>query len=61
MESTKYPARLVIQDGDQSHSVPVEPLPFTIGRQADRGLCLSNSQVSRQHAIIREDAEGFFI
>jgi serine phosphatase RsbU (regulator of sigma subunit)/pSer/pThr/pTyr-binding forkhead associated (FHA) protein len=61
MESTKYPARLVIQDGDHSQSIPVEPLPFTIGRQADRNLCLSNSQVSRQHAIIREDAEGFFI
>ena len=61
MESTKHPARLVIQDGDQSHTVPVEPLPFTIGRQADRNLCLSNSQVSRQHAIIREDAEGYFI
>ncbi|HWW23014.1 MAG TPA: SpoIIE family protein phosphatase [Edaphobacter sp.] len=61
MESTKYPAYLVIQDGDHSRSVPVEPLPFTIGRQADRNLCLSNSQVSRQHAVIREDAEGFFI
>ena len=61
MESAKHPAHLVIQDGDQSRSVPVEPLPFSIGRQADRHLCLSNSQVSRQHAIIREDAEGFFI
>ena len=61
MESTKYPARLVIQDGDQSRSIPIEPLPFTVGRQADRDLCLSNSQVSRQHAIIREDDEGFFI
>jgi sigma-B regulation protein RsbU (phosphoserine phosphatase) len=61
MESTKHPAHLVIQDGDQSRSVPIEPLPFTIGRQADRDLCLSNSQVSRQHAIIREDGEGFFI
>ncbi len=61
MESTKYPAHLVIQDGDQSRSVPIEPLPFTIGRQADRTLCLSNSQVSRQHAVILEDAEGFFI
>ncbi|HMH16481.1 MAG TPA: SpoIIE family protein phosphatase [Edaphobacter sp.] len=61
MESTKFPARLVIQDGDQSRSVLIEPLPFTIGRQADRDLCLSNSQVSRQHAILREDAEGFFI
>src|SRR5579871_4562258 len=61
MESTKHPAYLVIQDGDHSRSVPIEPLPFTIGRQADRDLCLSNSQVSRQHAIIREDDEGFFI
>ncbi len=61
MESTKHSAQLVIQDGDQSRSVPVESFPFTIGRQADRDLCLSNSQVSRQHAIIREDDEGFFI
>jgi phosphoserine phosphatase RsbU/P len=61
MESTKHPAHLVIQDGEQSRSVPIDPLPFTIGRQADRDLCLSNSQVSRQHALIREDAEGYFI
>ncbi len=61
MENTKHTARLLVQDGDHTRTVPIDPLPFSIGRQADRNLSLSNSQVSRQHAIIHEDEEGFII
>jgi sigma-B regulation protein RsbU (phosphoserine phosphatase) len=61
METIKHTARLVVHDTDQTQTVPIDSLPFTIGRQADRDLCLTNSQVSREHAIIHEDTEGFFI
>jgi sigma-B regulation protein RsbU (phosphoserine phosphatase) len=61
METIKHPARLVIQESDQTQTVTIDSLPFTIGRQADRNLYLTNSQVSRVHAVIHKDAEGFFI
>jgi serine phosphatase RsbU (regulator of sigma subunit) len=61
METTKHTARLVVRETDQTQTVIVDILPFTIGRQADRNLYLTNSQVSREHATIHEDAEGFFI
>jgi sigma-B regulation protein RsbU (phosphoserine phosphatase) len=61
METLQSTARLVVRDGDHTRTVPIDPLPFTIGRQADRHLSLQNAQVSRQHAIIHRDAEGFLI
>ena len=61
METIKHTARLVIRETDQTQTITIDTLPFTIGRQADRNLYLPNSQVSREHAIIHEDKEGFFI
>jgi len=61
METSTVTARLVVHDGDNSHTVAIDPVPFTIGRQADRNLVLSNAQISRQHAIIHHDDEGYFI
>src|ERR1700722_12702629 len=61
METIKHPARLVVREAGQTHTVPIDTLPFTIGRQAHRNLYLPNLQVSREHAIIHKDAEGFFI
>ncbi len=62
METIKqHSARLVVHDADQTQTIAIASLPFTIGRQADNHLCLANSQVSRKHAVIREDEEGFFI
>jgi phosphoserine phosphatase RsbU/P len=61
METIKHPARLVIRETDQTQTVTIDSLPFTIGRQADRNLYLTNLQVSREHAVIHKDAEGFFI
>ncbi|WP_035350921.1 SpoIIE family protein phosphatase [Edaphobacter aggregans] len=61
MDSSTVTARLVVHDGDNSHTVAVDHLPFTIGRQADRDLVLSNAQISRQHAVIHHDDEGYVI
>jgi phosphoserine phosphatase RsbU/P len=61
MDTIKHPARLIVREKDQTQTVAINSLPFTIGRQADRNLYLTNSQVSREHANIHEDTEGFFI
>src|SRR5271168_1463076 len=61
MDMNPHTARLVVHEGDQTRTVPIDPLPFTIGRQPDRKLFLSNPQVSREHAIILRDGEGFLI
>src|SRR3954449_7213316 len=61
METSLHNARLVVHDGDDSRTVPIETLPFTIGRQNDRNLVFTNAQVSRQHLSIHHDDEGFFL
>jgi phosphoserine phosphatase RsbU/P len=61
METAAPPARLVVHDGDASRTVVIDPLPFTIGRQNDLSLTLTNAQVSRQHAAIYHDMDGYFV
>ena len=61
METSEIAARLVVHDGDHSRTVAIDSVPYTIGRQADRNLVLTNAQISRQHAIIHHDDEGYFI
>jgi serine phosphatase RsbU (regulator of sigma subunit) len=61
MDTTKHTARLVVRETDQTRTVTIDSLPFTIGRQADSNLYLTNAQISRKHAIIHQDAEGFFL
>lgn len=61
MDTIQRVARLVVRDGDQTRTVPIDLLPFTIGRQADRSLSLPNLQVSREHATIHSDGDGFVI
>ena len=61
MDTIKHTARLVVPEAGQTRTVTIDSLPFTIGRQADRNLYLTNTQVSREHAVIYVDAEDFFI
>jgi serine phosphatase RsbU (regulator of sigma subunit) len=61
MESAAMAARIVVHDGDASRTVVIQSLPFTIGRQADRNLVLTNAQISRMHAVIQQDPNGYFI
>src|ERR1700760_479211 len=54
-------AQLLIRDGYQTRTVLINSLPFTIGRQPERSLFLPTPEVSREHAVIVRDAEGFLI
>src|SRR4051812_33261311 len=55
------PASLVVVDTNgQKKRVPIDPLPFLIGRQPDNHLILRDSRVSRLHARIVV-AEGAYV
>ena len=43
------------------HIVPIENVPFTIGRGPDRNLLLAHPQVSREHACIEQDSAGYLL
>jgi phosphoserine phosphatase RsbU/P len=58
---TNYPARLVIRDGENSRTLDIATLPFTIGRQPDSDLFLPHTQISRYHAVLHRDDDGYFI
>ncbi len=60
--STKRPAALsVASPSGQRTRRELEPLPFTIGRQADNHLVLRDSRASRHHGRIVEEAGGYVI
>jgi phosphoserine phosphatase RsbU/P len=52
-------ARLLVTDPSGNRTgVPLEALPFTIGRQPDSGLVVRDSRASRNHArIVGQDAD----
>lgn len=57
--------RLVPQPSHGSNGprepIPMDHLPFTLGRSADRDLTLSHPHISRAHALIDRDAEGYLL
>src|SRR3954454_13173478 len=56
------PASLVVVDPNgQKKRVPIDPLPFLIGRQPDNHLILRDSRVSRVHARILVEEGGYVL
>lgn len=53
--------RLTIEVGGVRRIVPIGALPFTLGRSASSHLPLAHPQVSREHACIDCDAEGYHL
>lgn len=47
--------------GAQAFRVPIEPVPFRIGRSPDNHLVLRDNRASRAHALIRRDGESLII
>ena len=54
-------ARLVINIDGAHRVIPIDSTPFTLGRGADRDLSLPYPQVSREHACIEQDADGYLL
>ena len=49
------------QPGGALRSVLVDHLPFTLGRSSERDLCIASPEISRTHALIDRDADGYFL
>ncbi|HEY1985261.1 MAG TPA: SpoIIE family protein phosphatase [Terracidiphilus sp.] len=60
-------ARLTLQQrpqslpGGQSRVVTIDHLPFTLGRGSERDLCIPSPEISRAHALIDRDGDGYFV
>ncbi len=54
-------ARLIVRDASSGgqREVEITRTPFTLGRQSDNDLVLLDSRVSRHHARIVQDAQGY--
>src|SRR5260370_41127892 len=50
-----------LQPGDSPRIVAIDHLPFTLGRSSERDLCVNSPEISRAHALIDRDADGYFI
>jgi phosphoserine phosphatase RsbU/P len=56
----RLPALAVINPSGNRSRIPLEPLPFTIGRQGNNNLVLRDNRASREHArIIAENGDYF--
>jgi phosphoserine phosphatase RsbU/P len=57
-------ARLTLQrplPGEGPRTVVIDHLPFTLGRSSERDLSIASPEVSRAHALIDRDADGYFV
>jgi phosphoserine phosphatase RsbU/P len=57
-------ARLTLQrpqPGEGPRTVVIDHLPFTLGRSSERDLCIASPEVSRAHALIDRDSDGYFV
>jgi serine phosphatase RsbU (regulator of sigma subunit) len=55
------PALMVIQPSGNRSRLPLTPLPFQIGRQADNHLVLRDNRASRSHARIFVENSEYFV
>ncbi len=49
------------QQGEVSRTVVIDHLPFTLGRSSERDLCIPSPEISRAHALIDRDSDGYFL
>ena len=58
METNKHTAHLVVREADQTRTVTIDTLPFTIGRQADSNFLFNAaSERSYDSAGLRRDTQ----
>jgi serine phosphatase RsbU (regulator of sigma subunit)/pSer/pThr/pTyr-binding forkhead associated (FHA) protein len=61
LEEPRSAALVVVDPSGARNRVPLEPLPYTIGRQAGNHLVLRDNRISRSHARIIWDGHGYWI
>lgn len=59
---SEAPARLIVRDARGSErEVEISRTPFNLGRQSDNDLVLLDNRISRRHARIVQEADGYVI
>jgi len=53
--------QLVLEGDTGRRIVLIDRLPFTLGRGADRDVVIAHPQVSREHAVIEQDPDGYIL
>jgi serine phosphatase RsbU (regulator of sigma subunit) len=61
MSTNEHPPRLLLTDADGTHTYPLLHFPFSLGRSGESDLCMAHAQVSRQHASIESEPDGFYL
>ena len=58
----KVPPRLVVRESSGTErEVEITRTPFTMGRQIDNDLVLFDNRISRRHASVIEDGDGYIL
>lgn len=52
---------LVFLHGSEERKLTLEKVPFSIGRKTENDLVISDPRVSREHAIIVHEVDGFYV
>jgi phosphoserine phosphatase RsbU/P len=55
-----FPALVLVQ-GNEQKNIVLNRTPFSVGRKVDKDLVIADPRVSRDHALIILEAEGFFL
>jgi len=55
-----FPALVLVQ-GNEQKSIVLNRTPFSVGRKVDKDLVIADPRVSRDHALIVLESEGFFL
>ena len=55
-----FPALVLVQ-GNEQKNIILNRTPFSVGRKVDKDLVIADPRVSRDHALIILEAEGFFL
>ncbi len=55
-----FPALVLVQ-GNEQKNIVLNRNPFSVGRKVDKDLVIADPRVSRDHALIVLEAEGFFL
>lgn len=53
--------KLVFMNGAEQKVLLIDHVPFTIGRQTDRNLVITDARVSREHAAIQAEGADYFL
>lgn len=52
---------LVFLHGSEERKLTLQKVPFSIGRKTENDLVISDPRVSREHAIIVQEVDGFYV